>query len=139
MLTGGLQGISSTLHGLGGSAEALRRGDVLGGIGGTVGATLNTLGDIPRGMATEAQWPEQIIPGIDPETPVIGGLNNPRELVGLATDLLIPETALERLVGKGVRAAARPVAKAAGEALAPVGRAIGDMAAEPAGIISRRR
>jgi hypothetical protein len=120
-LTGAGEAVEQTLHGLGGSAQALRQGDVLGGLGGTASATLNAVGDIPRGIATEAQWPEQIIPGIDPDTPVIGGLNNPRELVGLATDLLIPETAVERLAGKAIGRVARPAVQAAGGALQRLG------------------
>jgi hypothetical protein len=101
-LVGAGEGIEGALHGLGGSAQALREGNVVGGLAGTASAALNAVGDIPRGIATEGQWPTRILPGIDPETPVIGGLNNPRELVGLATDLLIPETAIERMVGKGI-------------------------------------
>jgi hypothetical protein len=130
-LVGAGEGIEGALHGLGGSAQALREGNVVGGLAGTASAALNAVGDIPRGIATEGQWPTRILPGIDPETPVIGGLNNPRELVGLATDLLIPETAIERMVGKGIGKVAKPALEAAGGALQRAG-----MDGAPAGIVT---
>lgn len=134
--TGGAEALGGTLESLGGSAEAMRKGTPQGigmGLLGTANAALNAVGDIPRAAATEAQWPTQIIPGISPETPVIGGLNNPRELVGLGADLLIPETAVERAAGKYIGKAAEPVVRAAGEAIEPFTSRLGRMGEAPSG------
>jgi len=117
--SGAVRGLSNVAHRLGGSAEALRQGDVLGGVGGAAGAVLSP-GDVFRDTAKEMNVPEQIFPQIQPDTPVIGGLNNPRELAGLIPELLIPETALERTVGKGVGSLIKPVGRAIGEVTSPL-------------------
>jgi hypothetical protein len=116
---GAVRGLSDVAHRLGGSAEALRQGDVLGGVGGAAGAVFSP-GDVLRGAAREMEVPEQILPQIQPDTPVLGGLNNPRELAGLVPELLIPATAVERAIGKGVGALARPVGRAIGEVTSPL-------------------
>ena len=107
---------------LGGTAEALRQGNL--GLGGAAGGVLQaTVGEqSPLGfgkyVGTEAQWPTSIpseffppamqplAQRITPETPIVGGLTNPRELAGLVPQMIAPETALERgvggLVGRGV-------------------------------------
>lgn len=108
---------ANALGNLGGTAQALRQGNLGGAAGGLLQATVgeNTPLGIGKDIATEAQWPTQIVPGISPETPVIGGLNNPRELAGLIPQMALPETALERAVGHGIREAAGPVLRGAGE------------------------
>ena len=104
-VVGGLaQAGANALTNLGGTSQALRRGDVLGAAGGVLQATVgeNTPLGWGKDILTEGQAPTQILPFIDPETPVLGGLNNPRELAGLAPQLILPETSLERAVGRGV-------------------------------------
>jgi hypothetical protein len=154
MVTGAGEALEGTLHSLGGSAEAMRRGGPGGlgmGLAGVASTALNTLGDIPRGMATEAHWPEHVdispfvhpafqgaARAITPETPVVGGLTNPRELVGLGVDLAVPETFAERQAGRLIGRAAKPALEAAGEALAPVGRALQGMTEAPSGMTLSR-
>lgn len=115
---GATQGVADIANILGGSTEALRQGNVPGALGGTLQATVGEgLGAITGAIAKEAHAPTQILPFIDPETPVIGGLNNPQELANLLPSLLIPETALERAVGKGIGKVAGPALSAVGERL----------------------
>lgn len=121
-ILGGLgQAGANALNNLGGTAQALRQGDIGGAAGGVLQATVgaNTPLGWGKDILTEQQAPTQILPFIDPETPVIGGLNNPRELAGIIPQLLAPETFLERAVGRGV---IEPVGRAA---LKPVGEALG--------------
>jgi len=131
---GAVRGLSNVAHSLGGSAEDLRQGDVLGGIGGVASAALSP-GNVFRDAAAEMNVPEQILPQIKPDTPFLGGLNNPRELAGLVPELLIPETALERTVGKGVGSLIKPIGRAIGEVASPLvdnvlsaGRRLGEAA-----------
>jgi len=121
LLGGGAQYAADALANLGGTSQALRRGDIGGAAGGILQATVgeNTPLGIGKNIATEAQWPTQIFPGIDPNTPVIGGLNNPREMAGLAPQLLLPETALERGIGGAVGRAISPATKRIGEVASP--------------------
>jgi hypothetical protein len=123
---GAVSGLADVAHNLGGSAEALRRGDVLGGIGGALKSALSP-GDVFRGAAEEMNVPNQILPQISPETPVLGGLNNPRELAGLIPELMIPETALERGVTGLAGKALGPAARAVRDAVEPAARRVGEV------------
>jgi len=124
LVTGAAQGAANTMNSLGGSDEAIRQGlkGDLGQLGmgllGTAGATINAPGELTKGIAHEAQAPTQMLPFIQPDTPVLGGLNNMQELAGMAPGLLIPQTALER----GVFGAAERAAKPAIEGAASLGR-----------------
>lgn len=103
-LTGMAQGAADVMGNLSGSAQALREGDIAGGVMGAVGAPLNAASDVVRGMTTEMHVPDQIFSEIDPSTPVLGGLNSPREWGAIAADVAMPAMAVERLIGAGGKA-----------------------------------
>jgi hypothetical protein len=130
-LAGGVaQASANAFNNLGGSVEALRQGNVPGALGGALQATVGENSPLGWGkdIATELQAPKQIFPGIDPETPFLGGLNNPRELAGLAPQLIAPETALERGVMGAAGKVLGPVARGVGEAVRPAAERIGEVA-----------
>ena len=114
IVTGGAEGLAKMAHGLGGSAEAFRQGDYGMAAGGAIQA-LGSYGDPLRGMAAEAGLPEKVPeyllppamqPGarnVTPDTPVFGGLMNPRELAGLVPEALGPDPIASALIkGAGV-------------------------------------
>ena len=121
IMGGTAQAAANALTNLGGTSQALRQGNIPGAIGGVLQATVgeNTPLAWGKDIATEAQAPTQIFPGISPETPVLGGLNNPRELAGLIPQLLVPETALERGIGRAAGRVLRPAAERVGEVVSP--------------------
>lgn len=130
-LAGGTaQAAANAFNNLGGSVESLRQGNVPGALGGALQATVGENSPLGWGkdIATELQAPKQIFPGIDPETPFLGGLNNPRELAGFLPQLIAPETALERGVMGAAGKVLGPVARRAGEAVRPAAERIGEVA-----------
>ena len=128
LMGGTAQGVANFANTLGGAAEGLRGGDPFAAVGGPLQATLGETGPLEgmwRSVAEEYQTPEQVLPFIDPDTPVIGGLNNPREWGGIAGNVLMPETAAEQAFGKGLSAVGKPVVRAAGQAAQPLVEALG--------------
>jgi hypothetical protein len=130
IMGGTAQAAANAFKNIGGSAEALRQGNIPGALGGALQATVGENSPLGWGkdIATEAQAPTQIFPGISPETPLIGGLNNPRELAGFIPQLIAPETALERGVMGAAGRVLGPAARRAGEAVRPAAERIGEVA-----------
>jgi hypothetical protein len=130
IMGGTAQAAANAFKNIGGSAEALRQGNLPGAFGGAVQAAIGENSPLGWGkdIATEFQAPTQIFPGIDPNTPVLGGLNNPRELAGLLPQIAAPATALERGVMGAAGRVLRPAASAVGEALRPAAERIGEVA-----------
>lgn len=127
IMGGTAQGVANIFNTLGGSAQGVRQGDPWAAVGGPLQATVGEggFGGIAKAVAQEYQVPNQIFKNVSPETPFVGGLNNPQEWVGFLAQAATPETALERgvlgLAGKGLGLAARsPAGRAIGEVTSPV-------------------